>query len=235
VDEAARARLIEDHLPLARAIAGHVRRQVSERLALDELVAYAAAGLVEAASRFDPAQGVKFSSFAWHRVRGAIYDGLREMGHLKRSDYTRLQLAARAGAILENLAEREHGLVAAHGPQPAPAPEDDLRGLHDALASVTASYVVSYEAMLERGEQFPADEPDEEHLDAAIDAGRAQGRVRAALAKMPERERHFIEKHYFEGKTLLEAGAELGLSRSWASRLHARAVEILRERLADTS
>jgi RNA polymerase sigma factor for flagellar operon FliA len=41
-----------------------------------------------------------------------------------------------------------------------------------------------------------------------------------------------VEKHYFEDKTLLDAGRELGLSRSWASRLHARAMTRLRARLA---
>jgi RNA polymerase sigma factor for flagellar operon FliA len=37
-----------------------------------------------------------------------------------------------------------------------------------------------------------------------------------------------MTKHYWEGKNLLEAGAELGMSKSWASRLHAQAVERLR-------
>ena len=39
-------------------------------------------------------------------------------------------------------------------------------------------------------------------------------------------------KHYWEGKNLLEAGEELGISKSWASRLHAQAVEALRGILA---
>ena len=37
-----------------------------------------------------------------------------------------------------------------------------------------------------------------------------------------------MTKHYFEGKSLQEAGAELGVSKSWASRLHAQAVDQLR-------
>jgi RNA polymerase sigma factor for flagellar operon FliA len=37
-----------------------------------------------------------------------------------------------------------------------------------------------------------------------------------------------MTKHYWEGKNLLEAGAELGMSKSWASRLHAQVVEKLR-------
>ncbi len=48
------------------------------------------------------------------------------------------------------------------------------------------------------------------------------------MARLPERERALMKKHYWEGKNLLEAGEELGISKSWASRLHAQAVERLR-------
>ena len=43
-----------------------------------------------------------------------------------------------------------------------------------------------------------------------------------------------MTKHYWEGKNLLEAGAELGISKSWASRLHAQAVERLRDAVDDS-
>jgi RNA polymerase sigma factor for flagellar operon FliA len=46
------------------------------------------------------------------------------------------------------------------------------------------------------------------------------------------RERQFLEHVYSEGKLLMDAGAALGLSKSAASRLHARAVERLRKQLA---
>jgi RNA polymerase sigma factor for flagellar operon FliA len=42
-----------------------------------------------------------------------------------------------------------------------------------------------------------------------------------------------MEMYYFEEKTLEEAGGALGLSKSWACRLHARAVDLLREAMAD--
>ena len=45
--------------------------------------------------------------------------------------------------------------------------------------------------------------------------------VYAALA---EKERRLMEMYYFEEKNLETAGAALGLSKSWACRLHARAV-----------
>ena len=49
----------------------------------------------------------------------------------------------------------------------------------------------------------------------------------------PARERQLMTMHYWEGKNLLEAGVALGISKSWACRLHAQAVERLRDALAD--
>ena len=57
--------------------------------------------------------------------------------------------------------------------------------------------------------------------------------MRAAIAALPDRERTIVERHYYQDQTLLEAGAELGVTKSWASRLHARAVDMLREKLKD--
>ncbi len=49
--------------------------------------------------------------------------------------------------------------------------------------------------------------------------------ARAAVEGRPEAERHLLVRHYFEGVSFDEAAKEIGLSKSWASRLHARAIE----------
>lgn len=52
------------------------------------------------------------------------------------------------------------------------------------------------------------------------------------LAALPALQRQVLELCYFEGKTLQAAGAQLGMQRSWASRLHARALAALSAALA---
>jgi RNA polymerase sigma factor for flagellar operon FliA len=69
--------------------------------------------------------------------------------------------------------------------------------------------------------------------DASLDTGRLSARVREAVKRLPDRERQLMELYYFADKNLEEAGAVMGLSKSWACRLHARAVELLRQELAD--
>ena len=59
-------------------------------------------------------------------------------------------------------------------------------------------------------------------------------RVRAAVARLPAQERHMVERHYFEGERLDQAAAAIGLSKSWGSRLHARAVEAIGRHLRES-
>jgi RNA polymerase sigma factor for flagellar operon FliA len=91
-------------------------------------------------------------------------------------------------------------------------------------------YLTSLQPLLD-SEHEPA--ADLEHPGVSIDRGRLAARLGKALEVLPARERALVTKHYYEGKNLLEAGAELGISKSWASRLHAQAVERMREVLDD--
>jgi RNA polymerase sigma factor for flagellar operon FliA len=51
--------------------------------------------------------------------------------------------------------------------------------------------------------------------------------IRAAIARLPDKERKLVEALYFNDLTLDVASKKIGLSKSWGSRLHARAIEAL--------
>ena len=51
------------------------------------------------------------------------------------------------------------------------------------------------------------------------------------MAALPDSERTLVERHYFAGETLEQAAASIGLSKSWGSRLHARAIEAIAREL----
>src|SRR5438270_7482312 len=102
-----RDRLIEQHLPLVHAIAGKLRRTLRRPIDTEDLIAYGSKGLVEAAERFDARQGVAFATFAYYRIRGAMYDGLRTMGWYSRADYARYRAEERANEYLRAEADRD--------------------------------------------------------------------------------------------------------------------------------
>jgi RNA polymerase sigma factor for flagellar operon FliA len=226
--------LVEKHLSLVQAIARKVKKTLGAAIELDDLVGYGSKGLVEAAERFDARHGVAFTTFAYYRIRGAMYDGLRTMGWYSRADYARYRAEERANEYLRNQADREGAAQAgapgaeASAPSGAAAPAAALEEAAAILAGVATIHITSLEAAASvADESLPAP-------DTAVDSGRMSRRVREAVATLPEKERRLMELYYFADKNLEEAGAEMGLSKSWACRLHARAVDMLRQVLGET-
>ena len=72
-DAGCRARLIESYQPLVFKVAMHLR--LREEIVMD-MIQEGTIGLIEAVERFDPARGVRFSTFATYRIRGRILNAL---------------------------------------------------------------------------------------------------------------------------------------------------------------
>jgi RNA polymerase sigma factor FliA len=219
---------VDAHLDLVRRVAGRLRAQLPGHFEVDDLIGDGTAGLIQAAERYDERSGTPFSMYAYHRIRGAMLDGVRRMG-LRRSQVERYRAEERVNAYLETLAAREEGArQSGSGAGAAPATlEDDLRSVLRALQGAAVSHVVSMEAADgEIASRRPG--PDESFF-----MGEARERVQAAVTALPDREQTFMRKMYYEDKTLSEAANEVGISKSWASRLHARAIDLLRAALED--
>jgi len=55
-----------------------------------------------------------------------------------------------------------------------------------------------------------------------------------AIAKLSTSHQHLVRQFYFNDRSLQEAGTDIGISKSWASRSHANALGLLREELQET-
>jgi len=208
--------LLEKYGPYVRSLASQVRKQFSGSIGLEELLAYGQVGLLEAAQRFDPKVGANFLTFAHYRIKGAIFDGLRKMGVLKGAES---RAAERANAYMGSKHDQDMS-------NPGSSTHDDVNSISNAvtgLAMVFATSLEGTEGLQVVDEQLGADEK--------LELEQMRRRGRAAIEKLPEKERKLLEGYYFQQKTLEEAGAAIGQSKSWASRLHARAVEQLRDLL----
>jgi RNA polymerase sporulation-specific sigma factor len=73
-DRRSRARLIEAYQPLVFKVAMALR--LREPVLMD-MIQEGTVGLIQAVERFDPARGVRFSTFATYRIRGRILNALR--------------------------------------------------------------------------------------------------------------------------------------------------------------
>lgn len=201
-----------------------LHKRVGRYIELEELIALANAGLAEAAASYEHGRNTAFSTWAWYRIQGSMMDGLRKATNLPRRVWANLTALRATNEYLENLGERETG-AAQRGAKPKQK-ADALAAVKDALSAIRTMYVTSLETLQEEQDFDKAE--DAPPAVERIHTDRVARRLRKALRGLPDKERELVTKHYYEGKNLLEAGAELGISKSWASRLHAQAVDKLR-------
>ncbi|NQU23381.1 MAG: sigma-70 family RNA polymerase sigma factor [Candidatus Nealsonbacteria bacterium] len=212
--------LINECQGLVRSLATTIHRKLPPGTELDDLVAYGQIGLAEAAKNFDPSHGSRFSTFAYYRIRGAIYDGLSKMSWFSRSEYKRVRTEQMANEVIraENEQDEEPLKTGCDG---------DMRWFRDLSRALTVVHL----AMHAGGEDNPGASlpPDLSTPDpSAIVIGREIGQILHKLIDaLPEAAGDLIRATYFEGLTLQEAGKRLGVSKSWASRLHARTLQQL--------
>ncbi|MGA9055277.1 MAG: sigma-70 family RNA polymerase sigma factor [Terriglobia bacterium] len=72
-----REKLLVDMLPLVKRVALRIRKRLPARVELDDLFSDGVLGLVDAVTKFDASKRVRLETYASHRIRGSILDGLR--------------------------------------------------------------------------------------------------------------------------------------------------------------
>jgi RNA polymerase sigma factor for flagellar operon FliA len=214
-------------LDLVEIVARQVRRSLGAGVELDDLVSYGREGLLDAARRFDVSRGVPFRAYANFRVRGAVIDGVRSTARLPRRVHERLKALDHAREVSESAAEDT--LAAA----PAPGtPADAERALATHLAAMATAMAVGLVASPGRGEDGELASVDtRESPEEALGRAELMARVESAIETLPREEAELVRRHYLEGERFDRVAADLGLSKSWASRLHTRAIGRLTKRL----
>jgi RNA polymerase sigma factor for flagellar operon FliA len=216
--------LVLAHLDLVKSVAGRLASRLPAEVEVAELVGVGTLGLIEAAGRFRASLRVPFSAFARRRIHGAMVDALREGDSATRAvrrgrrevDRTTAELRHRLGAEPSNadiaaaldLSEEEYDRRLAHI-RSAERKVIRLDGLVDVDAiAVSCAEAHGPHARLER-------------------KARA-GRLAAAVAQLPERERTILKLYFDDELTLAQIGAEIGVGESRVSQLRTQALAQLR-------
>jgi len=221
-----RKELTQQYQPYVRSIAGKIKKTLSKEIEFDDLVSYGMLGLFEAADRYDAKYGANFMTFAYYRIRGAIYDGLRGMGWVSRTEYQRYRFEMHANQYLNNVHEQS---VGAQGSQVKKTTDDEVGELANVVEGLVTIYVTALDAM----EGFQIKDDRGPTIEESMEVMQARKLVAEAVQKLPEQERKLLELYYYKELSLEEVGKHLGLSKSWTSRLHTRAIEKLGRLLRD--
>lgn len=217
--DASRDGLIAKYLPYATSIAAKVVRTLSADIDFDDVLCNARLGLLEAAERFDPKQNVDFKTFAYYRIRGAIYDGLRKTGWLPRSLYSKIKFEQAANDYLET---QTVGGTAEFF-------EKELKDVRESMNALAGVYVMSVDAAEDMELE---DKTADKDIEQKAEFQKLKSLICDCIEALPDKERKLIKMYYFRGMTLEEAGEALGLSKSWTSRLHVRSLELLFKRMS---
>jgi RNA polymerase sigma factor for flagellar operon FliA len=218
-----RDQLVVQYEPYVRSIAGKIKKTLSKEIEFDDLVEYGMVGLLEAAERFDAKFGANFMTFSYYRIRGAIYDGLRGMGWMSRTEYARVRFEEKSNSYLGNQSDRQAGAV-------GEKEGDDVQNLAEVVSGLAAIFVTTLDGL----EGLQIRDENEPLPEEKLGLAQARKLVRDAIAKLNEQERQLLELYYYRELSLQEVGEQLGLSKSWTSRLHARAIDKLQRLLRDS-
>src|SRR6201981_3082841 len=89
ISNAARDRIVLDHLPLVKAIAVRVHENLPVHVDVDDLFHAGVLGLFDAAAKYNPEKKVVFSAYSKNRIKGAILDSLRQLDWASRDQRKR--------------------------------------------------------------------------------------------------------------------------------------------------
>lgn len=219
-------------VPLVRSIIGRLRAPSHPCMSYEDMQGVGLLGLIEALDRYDPARGVRFASFAYSRIHGALIDFIRLVDVLPR--YRRRNVSE-ARKAFDTLCQDQ-------GQAPTEEEVADFLGisrdqyvglLHDAQRR----NVVSLHTPVP-GTDRPALAGDLESDDAleafeAVEKASSYDLLNAMVEHLPEREQEIVRYYYYEGRTQREIGALLNVSEARVSQVLGRILRKLRLALAE--
>ena len=229
---ARRDRVVLEHVPLVKAIAVRVHENLPVHVDLDDLVHAGILGLFDAASKFNPEKQVVFSSYAKHRIKGAILDSLRQLDWASRDmrrRHKQVEAATRdlAAELQRNPTEAEVAAKLGMDAERWRTMMIDLRNVGLISASTRGN----------EGDDLPA--PDfpskpETHPDSICAREQLRSVLGVAMKTLPERYQKVVMLYYTNEMTMKEIGGILGINESRVSQIHKSALEKMQVALEST-
>lgn len=201
------------------SLATRIGRSVPVRVDFEDLIGYGELGLAQAARDYVPDRGTEFTSFAYYRVRGAIYDGLAQMTWTSRAQYRRLRHLQMADDVLAEDA-------ASTPPEGNESLESGVRWLRSVTDKLAAVHLASQNTDGSSIRESAIEDPQATAATIVAQQEISQ-RLHGLIDELPDMERRLVKAVYLDGATLQNASSALGISKSWASRTHAKALEVL--------
>ncbi len=239
-DEGALHRMIDSHMRLVAALASRYR---TYGLSMPDMVQEGSLGLLQAANRFEPERGVRFSTYASWWIRSAIQDYILRNWSIVRSGTTssqkslffnlrrlRAEIERNTGRTLDSEGRDAIAQALKVNLRDVEAMEGRMGGPDQSLNATLAD-----DSDLERLDLVRDERPGPEDLIMGLKDSATRSRwLKECLAELSARERVIIEQRRLQevGRTLEDLGKVLGVSKERVRQLESRALQKLRVALS---
>jgi RNA polymerase sigma factor (sigma-70 family) len=222
-DKSAIDELVTRNLGLAVDYA--MQRKSSSVVGLADLASEACFGLIEAAKRFDPDRGVRFSTYASHWIRcylaNVIQDNMGELRVPRHAQYllSRLRKAEKSHGKLSVTSEATRLILK--------ITKDQQRWLIHADAAFSAS---AMKINVMDGEKEDRDNTVDPSMSASerVEIEEENADLHAAIKRLSPTQRQVIRRRFFQHETLDTVGASLGLTCERVRQIQLQGIEKLR-------
>ncbi|MBQ9238798.1 MAG: RNA polymerase sigma factor WhiG [Treponema sp.] len=230
-----RDKFIRQYMPLVKYVAGKVAVGMPNSVEFDDLVGFGQFGLLDAIEKYDPAKNVKFKTYAVTRIRGAIFDELRQIDWVPRS--VRQKSREIEDAITELEARLGRTASDAEIASALGLTEDEY---HKEVMKVSGTSVLSLNDVWYAGDDSDnmsigdsIESPASMNPDVIVEREEVRKIIVQAINELPEKEKMVIVLYYHEDLTFKEIGQVLDVSESRISQLHTKANLRLRAKLTN--
>jgi RNA polymerase sigma factor FliA len=214
-----RETLVHEHIGLVKKISSDIFKKIDNKVEFDELVSYGTIGLYDAVKKYDPKRGIKFSTFSYYRIRGSIYDGLKNYQG-KLYNLNKLHIREATNEYLAQNSENNNKVSNR---------ETAFKSLAQTLSGLSTIYMVS------TNEENFKELPDKIQVDNEEIYEKKQNisKMNHLLSELDEKELKIIKDYYYKGKTFEKIGEESNHSKSWASRYHTKIINKLKNKFIE--
>lgn len=208
---------------LVKYVAVRMRGVYKNFAQTDDVVNQGIIALIDAVEKYDPNRGIKFTTFATIKVKGAVIDYIRSQDWVPR----RLR---KMSVDLEQVNNRLYSQLGRQPTHSETAKEMNVSPEQlDRVMDQTYSFnLLSYEELVWQKMSSMGDEPAAESVEDYPEGKLMEKELREQLAssldKLNERERTVISLYYYEKLKLKEIAEVLGVSESRICQIHSASI-----------